>query len=57
MSLSQSYIIEYDVSLNVLKRSGYLIVNNTEESIRLNYCGFLTLREPIIKIAKNVKVT
>ncbi len=32
VSLSQSYIIEYDVSLNVLKRSGYLIVNNTEES-------------------------
>ena len=32
ISLSQSYVIEYDVSLNVLKRSGHLIVNTSEES-------------------------
>lgn len=31
-SFSQSYTIEYDVTLNVLKRSGQLIINNNDSS-------------------------
>jgi GLPGLI family protein len=32
LSFSQSYVIEYDVKLNVLKRNGLLFINNDEKS-------------------------